>query len=461
LTAFKIGPDGKKRIQLGGGAISTEPITANSTTNNNDNKGIQSGKASAANSVNSLLNKKSSNSISGLLKDGQSNNDIAQQGTGGAISITDTASGVTQFAQKPSDEAQAQPTASVDPDIQISLKGLIPIPITFKTVKYSPQNNVNIAVEIKNQAAVKNYSVILCYENGSLIWSDILKSDVILYGANENYHYLGFKNQELIIFGANGTKLMPPLKLNGVPCFIALEGHYLACLTNNGIIYCWDLLHQLTVVSPSSIANLLLSGAQKAFSFSQRVTSLGVQSMGAPYVCLYSGASFIYNISFRVWVTMTDPFYQKLDLNPTNSPDPVYKKVKLPPIKLKSVANNKRKSTIELDPSVRKLALTSYLLQAFQASFLWDDEATIMLNFKLYITNLFQTDQYVKILDICKIVFDRQNRVLAPEREIIELGIKLVESIKPIIRAKALEYPLNFLIKLVRDKRMELESMNN
>lgn len=133
-----------------------------------------------------------------------------------------------------------------------------------------------------------------------VLWDLFLASSVIGCAASTRLVAVTCTDATLHCFSAaDGSRLLPGLKLDGPAVMLRLQEHFLAVVTALGVIHVWDMTNRKSTLK-TSIMNLIEADGTVS------VSSCTIRETGCPVVGFSNGKTYTYSSDLDTWLLLSD-----------------------------------------------------------------------------------------------------------------------------------------------------------
>ncbi|EEB05901.1 hira protein Slm9 [Schizosaccharomyces japonicus yFS275] len=169
--------------------------------------------------------------------------------------------------------------------------------------------------------ALHNYEKFSCFEvrtddgNSSFAlasssWKSYLPSSIVLARASKKCISLACEDGVVHIYSPNGRRLLPPLTLASVACWLECENEFVLCITSTGLLYVWNVdtrraVHPPVALHPLFHVNAHVGEVKRAAS----IMHVFVTASGNAVVVLSDGNCFSYDASMQTWIRVSEGWW--------------------------------------------------------------------------------------------------------------------------------------------------------
>ncbi|CAI4063958.1 hypothetical protein N7582_002544 [Saccharomyces uvarum] len=185
------------------------------------------------------------------------------------------------------------------------------------TFKYSPINNPNLILEVKNGSGneqrptiVKLTSKVL--DQDQVLFQDFIPKLVTICTAGDTFWSFCSEDGIIYIYSDSGRKLIAPLILGVGISFLEACGTYLLCLTSIGELYCWNIEQKKLAFPTNTIYPLLnptLRYSDDILTRAENITLCSITKKGVPLVTLSNGDGYLFDKDMETWLLVSDGWW--------------------------------------------------------------------------------------------------------------------------------------------------------
>lgn len=171
----------------------------------------------------------------------------------------------------------------------------------------------NIILEARNPSQIRDPSHITCSKRGTLLWQDFLPRAVILVTGNKDFWAAACEDGSLHVWTPAGRRMVSSMILETQPVILECRGHWLLCITANGLAYVWSIKTMSSPHPPVSLGPILdlanTSLNQHSATPGPGVTSAHLNSTGHIVVTLSNGDGFYYAREMYTWHRLSESWW--------------------------------------------------------------------------------------------------------------------------------------------------------
>lgn len=185
------------------------------------------------------------------------------------------------------------------------------------TFKYSPINNPNLILDVKNGSGneqrptiVKLTSKVL--DQDQVLFQDFIPKLITICTAGDTFWSFCSEDGSIYIYSDSGRKLMAPLVLGVRISFLEACGTYLLCLTSIGELYCWNIEQKKLAFPTNTIYPLLnpsLRYSDDILTRAENITLCSITKKGVPLVTLSNGDGYLFDKNMEAWLLVSDGWW--------------------------------------------------------------------------------------------------------------------------------------------------------
>lgn len=163
---------------------------------------------------------------------------------------------------------------------------------------------VNRTLQISNRMEPTKVSVL---EGDNTVWVDFLEKKVQLVAYSSYFIAAGTVDGVIHLWSHAGRRLMAPLKLESRPWKLRATKFWLACVTEVGTTYQWNILEGKAVHKPISLSPLFDSLTQHTDA--EPVQSMNLLNNGILIFTLSSCETYTVNRKLNLWMRVSDEWW--------------------------------------------------------------------------------------------------------------------------------------------------------
>lgn len=185
------------------------------------------------------------------------------------------------------------------------------------TFKYSPSNNKNLSMDIKNGSGNEQKPTILTLtstvmEQCKILFRDFIPKFVTMCSAGDFFWSCATEDGTIYVYSDAGKRLLPPIIL-GIPCsFLEACSKYLLCVTSVGELYCWDIEAKKLSFPVNNVYPLLnpsLRYSDDILTRAENITMCSLTEKGIPLVTLSNGDGYMFDKDMQSWLLISDGWW--------------------------------------------------------------------------------------------------------------------------------------------------------
>lgn len=171
----------------------------------------------------------------------------------------------------------------------------------------------NIVFEARNPTQVRDPSHITCSKRGTLLWQDFLPRAVILVTGNKDFWAAACEDGTVYVWTPAGRRIISSMLLEAQPVILECRGHWLLCITANGLAHVWNVKTMASPHPPVFLGPILelatTSLNQHSATPGPGVTSAHLNSTGHIVVTLSNGDGFYYAREMYTWHRLSESWW--------------------------------------------------------------------------------------------------------------------------------------------------------
>ncbi|KAJ3186484.1 HIR complex subunit [Gaertneriomyces sp. JEL0708] len=170
-----------------------------------------------------------------------------------------------------------------------------------------------------------------CLRGTQQVWSDTLPHPVLFIGGTEVFYAAADVKGEVSIYSPAGRRVVPPVVLEGAPCYMVCEDKWLMCMTVHGKVWVWDVKTLSLTIDGVSIVPLLRpqfteeeeeeeevghgrrntngeTATTTARTTEMTITTATLLGDGTPHVTTSKGDAYAYHRTMKSWCRVFNPY---------------------------------------------------------------------------------------------------------------------------------------------------------
>lgn len=171
----------------------------------------------------------------------------------------------------------------------------------------------NIVFEARNPTSIRDPSHVTCSKRGTLLWQDFLPRAVILVTGNKDFWAAACEDGTLYVWTPAGRRIISSMLLEAQPVVLECRGHWLLCITANGLGYVWNVKTMASPHPPVSLGPILdlatTSLNQHSATPGPAISSAHLNSTGHIVVTLSNGDGFYYAREMYTWHRLSESWW--------------------------------------------------------------------------------------------------------------------------------------------------------